>query len=341
VAASLEQRTVKVGPDVPSDQFVAPDSQNQGGKQSLVEEVLDPKARDLGGNQSLVEEGFYAHVHATSACSGDSSPPGDKTVDLQGLQLEDGEFSCSQAVQEVGSVQVSDKAEEDNFFDSIDNSDPVALEGFGGAVEKDFFTVSLSTADQDLRLMASNMQGRSAFVHSDGRGACSPDRSSLFGQADSERSPRGSVSSHDEVDLPLPPPQAPAAGSDAAMLAKLKVFCNNVIKTQAPPLLMEVESSRLLGQDVDLVTPRRLMRSSASVSRPSKPLKRASVAENVLLKALGITPADLEVSEQASLDFKDMFNSPLQDQHIKVIAAIFGKEVPSVDRIIQEGISAH
>jgi hypothetical protein len=300
-----------VASDVPSDPLEACDRQKQGGKQSLVEEVLDPKARDLGKNQSLVEEEFCALVHATSACSGDSSPPGDKTVDLQGLQLEDGEFSCSQAVQEVGSAQVLDKAEEDNFFDSIDNSEPVALEGFCGAVEKDFFTVSLSTTDQDLRLVVSSMQGRSASVHSDGRGACSLDRSSSFGQADSERSPRGSVSSHDEVDLPPPPPQASAAGSDAAMLAKLKVFCNNVIKTLAPPLLKEVESSRLLGQDVDLVTPRRFTRSSASVSRPSKPLKRASAAKNVLLKALGITPADLEVSEQALLDIKDMFDSPL------------------------------
>jgi hypothetical protein len=130
-------------------------------------------------------------------------------------------------------------------------------------------------------------------------------------------------------------------GSDAAMLAKLNVFCNNVIKTLAPPLLREVKSARLLGQEVDLVTPRRFTCSSASVSRPSKPLKKASAAENVLLKALGITLADLEVSEQALLDFKDMFDSPLQDQHIKVITAIFGKEVLAVDRIIQDGISAH
>jgi hypothetical protein len=98
VAASLVQSAVKAGPDVPSQPLEARVSQNQGGKNSLLDEVPDPKAQDLGGIQSLVEEVFCASVHAMSACSGDSSPPGDKTVDLQGLLLEDGELSCSQTI---------------------------------------------------------------------------------------------------------------------------------------------------------------------------------------------------------------------------------------------------
>jgi hypothetical protein len=73
-------------------------------------------------------------------------------------------------------------------------------------------------------------------------------------------------------------------------------------------------------------------------------MKRASAAESVLLKALGFTPNDLDVSEQALQDFKELFDAPLQDQHIRVIAAIFGKSVPQdVVEVSQTpgAISAH
>jgi hypothetical protein len=105
------------------------------------------------------------------------------------------------------------------------------------------------------------------------------------------------------------------------------VFCHNVIKTLAPPLLKEVESTRRQCQDDDLATPRHVTRSSVS-KHSGKPLKRASAAESVLLKVLGFTPNDLEVSKQALQDFKELFDAPLQDQHIRVIVAIFGKSVP-------------
>jgi hypothetical protein len=59
-----------------------------------------------------------------------------------------------------------------------------------------------------------------------------------------------------------------------------------------------------------------------------KPLKHASAAESVLLKALGITPADLAVDENALQAFKDLFDVPLHNQHLEIIAAIFGKVVP-------------
>jgi hypothetical protein len=44
-----------------------------------------------------------------------------------------------------------------------------------------------------------------------------------------------------------------------------------------------------------------------------KPLKHASAAESVLLKALGISPSDLAVDEKALQAFKDLFDVPLHD----------------------------
>jgi hypothetical protein len=71
-------------------------------------------------------------------------------------------------------------------------------------------------------------------------------------------------------------------------------------------------------------------RRSAGVAAPAtaKTVKKASAAEAVLLKALGITPADLSVSEEDLCAFKQMFDAPLSDQHLRIIAAIFGKLMP-------------
>jgi hypothetical protein len=41
-----------------------------------------------------------------------------------------------------------------------------------------------------------------------------------------------------------------------------------------------------------------------------KPLKKASAAETVLIKALGITPTDLAVNGEDLRTFKVMFDSP-------------------------------
>jgi hypothetical protein len=48
-------------------------------------------------------------------------------------------------------------------------------------------------------------------------------------------------------------------------------------------------------------------------------------AESVLLKALRITPVELSVDDDALQEFQGLFDSPLRDQHLKVLAAVFGK----------------
>jgi hypothetical protein len=53
------------------------------------------------------------------------------------------------------------------------------------------------------------------------------------------------------------------------------------------------------------------------------------VAESTLLKALGICPENLSVNEADMTRFKEFFNSPVREAHIKVLAAIFGKEMPN------------
>jgi hypothetical protein len=57
-------------------------------------------------------------------------------------------------------------------------------------------------------------------------------------------------------------------------------------------------------------------------------VKKASAAETVLLKALGITPAELSVNEEDLESFRQLFDSPLREQHLRVVASIFGKRMP-------------
>jgi hypothetical protein len=54
----------------------------------------------------------------------------------------------------------------------------------------------------------------------------------------------------------------------------------------------------------------------------------ASAAESSLLKALGFCPENLWVSEDDLRRFKEIFDSPIRDAHLRVMAAIFGKEIP-------------
>jgi hypothetical protein len=61
------------------------------------------------------------------------------------------------------------------------------------------------------------------------------------------------------------------------------------------------------------------------VCHSDKPLKQASAAETVLLKALGISPAELSVMDEHLLSFRQLFDSPLREQYLRAIASIFGK----------------
>lgn len=53
------------------------------------------------------------------------------------------------------------------------------------------------------------------------------------------------------------------------------------------------------------------------------------VAETVLLKALGVACDELAVSDDTLGLLRSVFDSPLQEQQLKAIAAIFGKTVPT------------
>jgi hypothetical protein len=122
------------------------------------------------------------------------------------------------------------------------------------------------------------------------------------------------------------------ASQEDAALGKMRRFCAAILKKLAPPLLKEIESSTLIRHDEGLVTPRRVTRANAGVpacGTAPRRSKKASVAEAVLLEALGITQSDLEVNKEAIEEFRTLFDSPVRDQHLRAMAAIFGKTVPS------------
>ena len=113
---------------------------------------------------------------------------------------------------------------------------------------------------------------------------------------------------------------------EAVAYGKLKWFCNALVRKLAPPLLMEVQSS--LRPDAEHFTPRRTTRGSKRAL--ASKLCKATQAENVLMRALGIVPEDLDGNEDNIAELAETFDSPLKEQHIRVIAALFGKEMPPV-----------
>lgn len=112
---------------------------------------------------------------------------------------------------------------------------------------------------------------------------------------------------------------------EVVAFGKLKWFYNALVRKLAPPLLMEAQSA--LRPEAEPYTPRRMTRGSkcAPVTKPTK----ATQAENVLMRALGLVPEDLEGNKDNVAELAELFDSPLREQHIQVIAALFGKEVPS------------
>jgi hypothetical protein len=110
----------------------------------------------------------------------------------------------------------------------------------------------------------------------------------------------------------------------------MKEFCAKLLKTLALPLLREVESVSALRPDAEPFTPRRSARLGAPASAiVGRQPRKASAAETVLLKALGITPMDLTVDDAALEEFRKFFDSPVREQHLRVLASIFGKTLPS------------
>lgn len=112
---------------------------------------------------------------------------------------------------------------------------------------------------------------------------------------------------------------------EATAFRKMKAFCSSIIQRLAPPLIREVQASQLR-PDAEPFTPRRTTR-VAKRSAQNQP--KATPAENVLLQALGIAAEDLQVDDEMVRDLRELFDSPLREQHVRVFAAIFGKTLPS------------
>ena len=52
------------------------------------------------------------------------------------------------------------------------------------------------------------------------------------------------------------------------------------------------------------------------------------------MRALGIVPEDLEGNDDNIAELAEIFDSPLRKYHIRVIATLFGKEVPPVSDML-------
>jgi hypothetical protein len=82
-------------------------------------------------------------------------------------------------------------------------------------------------------------------------------------------------------------------------LCRIGTFCSSILKKLAPPPLRELESSSSLRAEAQPFTPRRLTRSAAlEAQERGKRVSKASTAETVLLKALGICPEELSVDDE-------------------------------------------
>ncbi|CAM0950369.1 unnamed protein product [Alopecurus aequalis] len=117
--------------------------------------------------------------------------------------------------------------------------------------------------------------------------------------------------------------------SRPGVFSNLAVGCC-ILKKLAPPLLWEIEAAAVL-QDLESCTPRRIPRASGplgAVAPAGRKPKKANTAETVLLKALGIQRPSLEVDELALQEFRGLFDSPMREPHLRVMAAIFGKTLP-------------
>lgn len=108
---------------------------------------------------------------------------------------------------------------------------------------------------------------------------------------------------------------------EAIAYARLKSFCSNIIKRLAPPLLREVQAANTCPEP-ELRTPRRSRR--VAKHPVEEGTSKAAPAENVLLRALGLSAQDLSADEESVQELKDLLDSPLREQHVRVIAAIFG-----------------
>lgn len=126
-------------------------------------------------------------------------------------------------------------------------------------------------------------------------------------------------------------PSMPA--QEVVVFDKLKWFCSCLVNKLVPPLLKEVQASALR-LEVEPFTPRRTTR--ATKRAPQIKHNNASPAENVIVTALGLAPQDMDVDEATITELQQLFDSPLRAQHVRIIAALFGKEMPTSDELRRE-----
>lgn len=91
-------------------------------------------------------------------------------------------------------------------------------------------------------------------------------------------------------------------------------------RQEARPLLREVSALR---PKAEPFTPKRTTRSTKRAVGPSA--SKSGKVENVLLRALGLVPEDMVVDDEAVKELQDLFDSPLREQQVQVIATLFGK----------------
>lgn len=97
---------------------------------------------------------------------------------------------------------------------------------------------------------------------------------------------------------------------EAEAYDRMKRFCSNLVKKLAPPLLKEVQASTLR-PEAEPYTPRRTTR--AAKRAPTAQKGKATPAENVLMRALGLALEDLEVDDAIIDELNVLFDSPLRE----------------------------
>jgi hypothetical protein len=103
---------------------------------------------------------------------------------------------------------------------------------------------------------------------------------------------------------------------ERSAFAKMKTFCANILKTLAPPLLREIESSSRSRLDTEPFMPRHVTHASSAPAGIMPATKKAIAVETALLRALGITPVNLTVDDMALNELRHFFDSPIRECHL-------------------------
>ncbi|CAM0957701.1 unnamed protein product [Alopecurus aequalis] len=95
------------------------------------------------------------------------------------------------------------------------------------------------------------------------------------------------------------------------LLPRSRPSARAFLKALASPLLKEIDAANKLRAEAEPFTPKRVTRSVlASATFAAPKVKKGSAAESVLMRALGITPDELTVTEENLQTFRRFFDSP-------------------------------